>query len=256
MPGQIVRHGILCAMPHLHAPLEFLPRPAGQDVAAVRAIYLQAFAAAERKPWELLLARWEAGHYLVAGLRCYPGGEIVSNSAPGKEPHGPLGSLAFLLPLRNPNLLFLEYLAVDAALRGRGMGSHLMRELLAGLGTLGFEGLVWELESPSASCAMEPMTGAIPAAPGELAPWEQETLSQAGRRLRFYQRLGGSLISESSGYAMPDMARPGELLPLRLMEYPVGTVSGSQQYEVLVEAIYRAAYPESVHLLPRILDRS
>ncbi|MFS0560655.1 GNAT family N-acetyltransferase [Terribacillus sp. 179-K 1B1 HS] len=88
-----------------------------------------------------------------------------------------------------PEFSFIEHIAVDEAFQGRGMGSKIMREIMA----ISDKPIVLEVEPPAES-------------------------EVAARRVSFYERLGFHL--HDYPYEQPPL-RPGAApLPLQLMSYP------------------------------------
>jgi len=84
-----------------------------EDTAWLKNLYLEAFPEVERKPFGLMLKKRDEGvmDFLILkeGSTC----------------------LAMAIMIRFEDLALVDYLAVDAALRGKGMGSALLKELTA-----------------------------------------------------------------------------------------------------------------------------
>ncbi|MCL1632679.1 GNAT family N-acetyltransferase [Sporolactobacillus sp. CPB3-1] len=95
----------------------------------------------------------------------------------------------FIAEWRFRTCSFLEQLAVEPTLRGRGIGSEMLKSYLSQTD----KPVLIEVERPSAS---------------ELA----------ARRIDFYQRLGFILCS--FGYTQPDLRPSGSRVDLLLMHYP------------------------------------
>ena len=140
--------------------------------------YLRDFPAEERKP-EVLLRRLLAG----GGYRLMTVRETVTNVR-----------AAYLMgyPVDRGRCFFLDFLAVEPAFRGTGVGSWTVRALAE---TAGADGLFLELEIPG---------------PDE---------GQAGervRRLRFYERMGAFRLRVDYGLLQED----GGVFPMLLYYLP------------------------------------
>ena len=144
-------------------------RVAGGTARWARALYLRAFPEDERLPWALIhLLSLRRGIDLVAWW---------------DEPAGPVQAAspdpsALTWSVRRPGsrLLYLFYLAVDDAARGRGLGTRLLAEL--------------ERRHPGCSIVLdiEPVIA------------EADNAEQRRRRLAFYERAG----FRDTGYAVLD----------------------------------------------------
>jgi GNAT superfamily N-acetyltransferase len=143
-----------------------------------------------------------------------------------RSQHGIL-AFALLLPLPDTNLTFLEYIAVDQTRHSQGLGSGLLHYIIAELNS----SLIWEVEPP------------LDANPHDVR----------NRRLRFYEHLGGQLISISTTYAMPDFEKGSSGLPLRLMQIPAGDQPSQSEVIAIIRGIYRVAYPCQEELRDAIL---
>ncbi len=150
------------------------------QLAAVRAIYEDAFPADLRADFDSLLA-----DRLVVRL---------------DEAGAPEG-LAVLRPLGDTGWVFLRYYAVGV--RGGGVGTAMLGELAALLGTEGSTLLVWDVEDPD-----EPGLGV-------------HEVEEHRRRIAFYERAGGVLLPVRD-YAPPHGDDLDDHAPhLRLMCLPL-----------------------------------
>ena len=102
------------------------------------------------------------------------------------EPEGVPAAFINYYELPEQEFIFVEHFAVSEELRGKGVGSAMMRELIAGYSPLN---IVLEVESP-----VDDITR---------------------RRVAFYQRLGFSL--NSGAYFQPPFYGNPQPLPLKLM---------------------------------------
>jgi GNAT superfamily N-acetyltransferase len=147
----------------------------------IQAIYDVSFPPYERKPFWMISESMNGGRYSVFVIR---------------QQNGPIVAFALLVPLRISNAMYIEYYAVAELLRGQGIGSMLMREIIAFL-TPTASAIVWEVDPPVT---------------------ENDDNS---RRIRFYERLGASLIEQSTQYGMPNYWKGSGIIPLRLMWQPL-----------------------------------
>jgi GNAT superfamily N-acetyltransferase len=86
----------------------------------------------------------------------------------------------------------LGYIAIDAQMRGQGIGGRLLDFLVAALRRSGAAaGIIFEAESVEHGCS------------------EERALRQ--RRLDFYRRHGALLIEGAPNYRGPDLSGPGEI---------------------------------------------
>ncbi len=172
------------------------------DAAAVAAdtrfwsLYDGAFPNDEREPRAVILDAARAGVGLI--VRAQRRGETIA-----------LGSAHRLI---DPPALFLVYLAVDAAERGRGLGTALFDHLWQAASGC----LIWEVDPPS------------------LAPDESE-LERRQRRIEFFRRAGGALIDRD--YFQPPLEAGAPPVPMRLMARP-------EPDEATVTRLIRAIYFE------------
>lgn len=113
--------------------LEFkmISDPRAPEVAQVLDIFENSFPSNERPPIEKVLRRLELGIYRLIVAKI--GNEIAAFS--------------LLFPLKGSEYVLLDYTAVKAGLRGQGIGSKMMRCVLASEAVNGHE-LVLEVEDP------------------------------------------------------------------------------------------------------------
>ncbi len=114
-----------------------------------------------------------------------------------------------------PPWVFGEYLAVREGARSGGLGGALLGAFRA----LG-RPVVLEVEDPA---------------------WAGET---AMRRITFYERHGARRVPGSEGFRAPDLARPGESIPMWLLQLPgdAGAEQGEALGRLLVGAILAEGY--------------
>jgi GNAT superfamily N-acetyltransferase len=173
-------------------------------------LYATAFPPAEREPAAVILRSIGSGG--GAALRARSDGRTVG--------------LATIHLLRRPAAVFLVYLAVDATIRGNGVGGILLEAAWeAGRGKLQAagmtaEGMVWEVDVP-------------PRAPAGDPGCAEE------RRIRFFQRHGGRLLAEPYFQPPVNGAVP---VPMRLMYRPADARSGVPATADLVRAMYFEKY--------------
>jgi GNAT superfamily N-acetyltransferase len=172
------------------------------------ALYDSAFPANEREPREVILNAARAGVGLI--VRARRGDETVG--------------LASGHQLKDPPALFLVYLAVDAELRGQGVGHAIFEEVWRHAPGR----MIWEVDPPQHASD-----------PAE----RQRRL----RRIAFFSAVGGHAIARP--YAQPPLTEGAEPVPMLLMGRPE---ADHQLVEKLVHAIYFEKYgaqnriPESV----------
>jgi ribosomal protein S18 acetylase RimI-like enzyme len=155
-------------------------RIAGQspfDAAGLLRIYEESFPPAEREPADALLAEIRNGDRacLVA------------------EQDMTIAGLAVWMPLPAVNVQYLEYLAVAAPLRSRGIGGELLDRLVLELASTepGCQGIVFEVEPPG------------------LVDGAERALRE--RRIAFYQRHRASLVACAPDYRAPSFEGDGAL---------------------------------------------
>jgi ribosomal protein S18 acetylase RimI-like enzyme len=187
-----------------HEPRAIRPQPAGIDDVTdldsplgrqAIAIYEQSFPLEERDPVEDIAAELAApGEGTITRLRALAEGEKV------------LGFALFSSYARY-HLGYLKFLAVDPAIRGRGLGPILLRDALRRIRVDGRRmtgwphlGLVLEVERPE--CAESDA--------------ERDLRS---RRIGFYLRNGASII-ERTDFIAPPVADGQPSIPFHLMVIP------------------------------------
>jgi GNAT superfamily N-acetyltransferase len=100
-----------------------------------------------------------------------------------------VGGFALATPLGIAKVNYMPYLAVDMALRGRGIGGALLRCVVQdAYWCTGATELLWEVERPD--------PGAGPHDPDR-------------RRIAFYRRYGAVLLERVRDFQMPSLAGPG-----------------------------------------------
>lgn len=180
-------------------------------------VYEAGFPVALRAPFEALLdvERGERSLALTTGA-------------------GPVLGLALVRNLPGTAWTFLRYFVIAAERRGTGLGGVLWRMLTEDLVQRHSTWLLFDVEDPDDRAASA----------GERAERE--------RRVRFYQRLGASLL-DVSGYQPPAHGEPGAtVIPLRLMAARLGAAESPQperpELADMVRAVYSGRYgagPES-----------
>jgi len=193
-------------------------------------LYDSAFPSAEREQRSVILETLRRGDGVVVRAR-------QNNSTIG---------MAFAHMLRHPPVLFMVYLAVAPEFRSRNIGAALFEKLWEegrrrysdeGLKA---EGMVWEVDIPGRATS-------------ELG------LRQSRRRIAFFERLGGRLLSVAYFQPPVDGITP---VPMRLMFRPAPgrCLPDVTAHSALVRALYFEKYhaanaiPEAVlqHLLNKI----
>jgi GNAT superfamily N-acetyltransferase len=164
----------------------FLLREGGWGVrfrSQLEAIYLASFPLEEQAPFDRLLDGAARG---------------LSDLYIARSEDTVLG-FAFVAALSDANIGFLTYLAVDEAHRGGGVGGALFDFALAQTAARGQAGLIWEINDD--------------AEPGISEAEHAKRL----RRIAFYQRHGGTLVSSVRRYLIPSAIEGDAPLPARLM---------------------------------------
>ena len=128
-----------------------------------------------------------------------------------------LVGFAVLLDLPAVDVVLLEYMAVAAEVRDRGIGGRLMDAVLAELAREhpSRAGLLLEVESPDGR-------------PDDDRP-------QRERRIAFYERHGARVLTAAPAYRVPSTTGP-EALPFLLMWCPValsGDLSADQLHDIV-----------------------
>jgi GNAT superfamily N-acetyltransferase len=176
---------------------------------AARSIYVEAFPAWQRQPFDDLIAREAAGQAILVVAVC--DGE-------------PLG-LAVASSLGSVNWSFVEYFAVAPNHRGRGIGEWLWRAMGQDLALRGLpRRIVLEVDDPARTPAGTPER------------------RQCDRRLRFYERQGMRCLPVSD-YAIPRMDGIAGSDPMLLLWTKGSTEPpGLAELRSLVSALYSMAY--------------
>lgn len=147
-----------------------LSSPAPDELPLLREIYMESFPPVERRPWEKIVS--------PAGPES-PRLQVVHDGADGI----PLG---LVTTWEFPRFTYIEHLAVDRRMRGRGTGTYVLKALAAS-----GKPLVLEVEPESGA---DPMTS---------------------RRIDFYRRNGFVLLDHP--YVQPPYAPGLPPVALRLM---------------------------------------
>jgi GNAT superfamily N-acetyltransferase len=187
--------------------LECVPSDALAGDAAWWRIYEESFASAAREPAEVILKSVREGVGLALRAR---------------DASGTI-ALATTHLLRAPPAVFLVYLAVAESHRGRGLGQQLLEFAWSESAARSRDalGMVWEVDA-----LPDPVRGP----------------SQAyRRRIGFYERLGGSLLSQP--YLQPPVDG-STILPLQLMFRPVqdAVPPDAETVHALIHAMYEEKY--------------
>jgi ribosomal protein S18 acetylase RimI-like enzyme len=173
-------------------------------------IYEVSFPLQERKPYSMLSDAMQRGHYSVS---------VVSlDTAAASQ----IVAFALLVRLRTSQAMYIEYLAVAQALRGQGIGSLLLRSMIAFLKDTTASAIVWEVDPPDQ--------------PGD----------EKARRIQFYEQFGARVIEQSKAYAMPNYRKGSGTLPLRMMWKPLhGDQPQPTKSELIafITDIYETEYP-------------
>ncbi len=201
--------------------VEHLADPTTTDLEQLEPIYIAGFPPSERDPFEALVYAIRQGELLLLVARDGGvGGEIT-------------GFMLLLPLLPGTTAAYLPYFAIDEHRRGQGIGSQLfgfMRDFLADRRQV--DAVVWEVEAQ--------------------VPGNREALPN--RRLRFYQRLGGRLVTMIPNYRMPNFE--GGIIPAHLMWIPIGVRQHDpDRAEVVswVRSIYAIGYPHHLDLCEQIV---
>lgn len=149
-------------------------------------------------------------------------------------PPGHLAGIATLTTLTSSAAIYLGYLAVETNQHNQGIGGALFRFMVDFVQAhTSTNALVWEVEAPHAD-------------PGHIN----------NRRIRFYERLGGRVITAAPTYRMPDDQGGSGTIPLRLMWLPVRerTAPPSRaEIAAWISDIFRLFYPDQGALLAQLI---
>ncbi len=151
----------------------------------IEAIYQVSFPPNERKPFGMVSAAIQHGHYSVF---------VVSHDDGAVSK---IVAFALMAQLRSSQAMYIEYLAVVPPLREQGVGLMLMNSIIAYLKNTPASAIVWEVDLP------------------------QQAGDDNSRRIRFYERLGAHMIEQAVQYGMPDYYKGSGILPLRMMWKPL-----------------------------------
>lgn len=106
------------------------------------------------------------------------------------------------------SFIFIEHLAVDSKHRGKGLGSEIMKQFLAGKGQV-----ILECEPPELS-------------------------REAEARIKFYERLGFKV--NNFDYIQPPYSAGKKPLPMRILSYPEKL--SPAEYEKIRDTLYDKVY--------------
>lgn len=129
-----------------------------------------------------------------------------------------LVGLAVILPLRGPDVAYLEYLAVDQSHRNQGIGSAILAQLRQELtvGTHRTQGVIFEVEPPHSA--------------------EGAERDLRARRIAMYERNGAVVVTCAPAYRAPNLAEKGTL-PFTLMWLPVTSAMPNLSGPLLRECV-------------------
>lgn len=124
---------------------------------------------------------------------------------------------------------YLQYIAVTAAWRNRGIGAELLAVLAADLAAAGYRGVVLEIDDPASA----------------------EDREIAARRQAFYARWGAQPVPGLTGYVIPDRVDPTADVPMLLLWRPVarsgvraGPPPAGAELRGLLERLHEFEYAE------------
>ena len=185
----------------------------GAVAAQVEAIYLASFPAAEREPFATIVQGVQAGSRWLCCARV--GGRVVG--------------FALISPLPRARVALLDFLATEAAIRGRGVGRKVV------------ETVAQHLRGDPEMLAMliEAETDAIG------SPEERHLKA---RRIGFYQRLGAIPVVAVTDYRLPNMAG-GDSVAMRLLWLPLtasAAVPRGAELRQLLVTIYADGYGRGI----------
>jgi hypothetical protein len=143
-------------------------------------IYLNSFPENERRPIERILKDLDAENYLIYLY-------IIEEK---------VVAFASVYAPQNFKLSLLDYFAVGAELRGKGLGGNLFRSMIGLISKLK-RTLILEVEDPS---------------------FGDDAISKA-KRIQFYQNNGAVLISNYN-YLLPDLDGNGQKTQMKIMIAP------------------------------------
>jgi ribosomal protein S18 acetylase RimI-like enzyme len=169
-------------------PIQFerLDSPTPIQLEQIQAIYEDSFPPSEREPFADIAASMADQSLMMRVAR------------EGDESARVMG-FALVTTLPDVKLAYLPYFATHRDSRNQGVGARLFRFMVDDLARMGeWRALIWEVEPPN------------PDDPGDVK----------NRRIGFYERLGGRLITSAASYCMPDY-ETGGVVPLRLMWLPL-----------------------------------
>jgi GNAT superfamily N-acetyltransferase len=167
-------------------------------------IYLNSFPANELRPLEQLLNDLNAGNY---SIYLYLTDEKVE-------------ALACMYAPKNHTLTLLDYFAVVAEQRGKGIGSIFFRslvEIISGLNKT----LILEVEDPA---------------------YGDDSI-QKSKRIKFYQKNGAVLITNYN-YILPDLDGLGQGTQMKIMIAPSSTLV-SIDFKNFIKDIFENLYLRS-----------
>jgi GNAT superfamily N-acetyltransferase len=149
---------------------------------AFAAIYEESFPPSEREDTAALLASLDGRR---RGYLAWTDGDPVG--------------LAVVFRLEGPRVEFLEYLAVEARRRSRGVGARMLEQLRPELD--GADGVLFEVERP------EDATG--------------PAREVCERRIAFYLRNGAVVVECAPRYLAPDLEDKSKTVPYTLLWIPL-----------------------------------
>jgi len=167
-------------------------------------IYLNSFPANERRPIEQLLNDLKAGNY---SIYLYLTDEKVQ-------------ALACIYAPKNHKLTLLDYFAVVAEQRGKGLGGIFLQslvEIISGQNKI----LILEVEDPAFG----------------------DDIIQKSKRIKFYQKNGAVLITNYN-YILPDLAGLGQSTQMKIMIAPSSTLL-SIDFNNFIKDIFENLYLRS-----------
>lgn len=176
-----------------------------RDYERVMAIREEAFPPAERSAEDTVARRSSTWLWIARS-----GAEVVG--------------FASGLRLESSRAAYLEYLAVDKSLRGLGAGTAVLAAILRDLRTDGtVRGVALEVEDPVRTPGNDPVFA---------------------RRVAFYARWGAHAVRFLSDYSMPDLASPGDRVPMLVLWRPLadGDELGPADLTLLLTDLYRGYY--------------